>query len=165
MEASRILELGTRLFHQRIWISQLTTYKVISPKNVLWKGIFFFQNNTKTQTTSLVSTFSKQFSKLTSRVQETRFCYAKSSVLNSFSMELESLRLDFQQTQKEKQQSIIKPKTQTRKKQWNVIKPKDPKKKMKEFSKPSRGASLPPPLEPSLPLPRCLSRTVWVMEI
>ena len=76
-----------------------------------------FQNNTKTQTTSLVSTFSKQFSKLTSRVQETRFCCSKSSVLNSISMELKSLRLDFQQTQKEKQQSIIKPKTQTRKKQ------------------------------------------------
>ena len=134
-------------------------------KECVVKGDFFFQNNTKTQTTSLVSPFSKQFSKLTSRVQETRFCYAKSSVLNSFSMELKSLRLDFQQTQKEKQQSIIKPKTQTRKKQWNVIKPKDPKKKMKEFSKPSRGASLPPPLEPSLPLPRCLSRTVWVREI
>ena len=86
-------------------------------KECVVKGDFFFQNNTKTQTTSLVSTFSKQFSKLTSRVQETRFCYAKSSVLNSFSMELESLTLDFQQTQKQKQQSIIKPNTQTRKKQ------------------------------------------------
>ena len=49
-------------------------------------GFFFLQKNPKSQTISLISTFSKQFSKLTSRVQKTRFCYAKSSVQNSISL-------------------------------------------------------------------------------
>ena len=56
---------------------------------------FFFQNNIESQTISLVSMFSKQFSKLTSRVQGVRFCCAKSSVMNLSSMELKSSRLDF----------------------------------------------------------------------
>ena len=47
---------------------------------------FFFQNNTKTQTVLLVSTFSKLFRKLTSRVQGSRFCCAKLSILNSSCM-------------------------------------------------------------------------------
>ena len=66
-------------------------------------GFFFFQNNTKTQTISLVSTFSKLFSKITSRVYGTRFCCAKLSIKNLSSMELELQRLDFQETQIETQ--------------------------------------------------------------
>ena len=58
-------------------------------------GFFLLQNNTKTQTIWLVSKFSKLFSKLTSRVQKTRFCCAKSSVMNLCSTELESPRLEF----------------------------------------------------------------------
>ena len=55
---------------------------------------FFFQNNTEFQIISLVSTFSKLFSKLTFWAPGTWFCCAKSSVVNLSSMELEFLRLD-----------------------------------------------------------------------
>ena len=55
----------------------------------------FSQNNTESQIISLVSTFSKQFSKLTSQAKGTRFCCGKSSVIKLSSMELKSSRLDF----------------------------------------------------------------------
>ena len=80
---------------------------------------FFLQNNIESQTISLVSMFSKQSSKLTSREQGNRFCCTKSSVMKLSSMELESSRLDFPD-----------PDSTT---QWNVIKPKDTENKMKEF--------------------------------
>ena len=115
-----------------------TNYKIIYhnytnlKKNVIlfivwgsWNRDFFFQNNTESQTILLVSTFSKQFSKLTSRVKETRFCCAKSSVMNSSSMKLESLRLNFPESNEHqtssnqmlKQEKQRTQKTQTRK-QW-----------------------------------------------
>ena len=62
---------------------------------LIGKARIFFQNNPESQIISLVNTFSKQFSKLTSRVQRIQFCYAKSSVKRSSFMELESFRLDF----------------------------------------------------------------------
>ena len=62
---------------------------------LIGKARIFFQNNPESQIISLVNTFSKQFSKLTSRVQRIQFCCAKSSVKRSSFMELESFRLDF----------------------------------------------------------------------
>ena len=51
------------------------------------KNKAFFQNNTKTQTISLISTFSKLFSNLT-----TQFCCAKSSIMNSIPTSWQQLR-------------------------------------------------------------------------
>ena len=51
------------------------------------KNKAFFQNNTKTQTISLISTFSKLFSNL-----KTRFCCAKSNIMNSIPTLWQQLR-------------------------------------------------------------------------
>ena len=51
------------------------------------KAFFFFQNKVKTQTILLVSTFSKLFSNL-----KTRFCCAKSNIMNSIPTLWQQLR-------------------------------------------------------------------------
>ena len=66
--------------------------------NLWFLGILFFKITLNLK--QLVSMFSKQFSKLTSQLKGNRFCYAKSSVMKSSSMEFESSRLDFPDTTK-----------------------------------------------------------------
>lgn len=87
---------------------------------------FFFQNKIKTQAIWLVSTFSKLFSKITYRVQGTRFCCAKLNIINSSSVKLELQRLNFQEAHRATRRRSKNPKTKKK------PKPKNTKKKPKQ---------------------------------